>query len=59
MCTVMGYCGKSGTAEKVKKGLDATVSRGPDDCRITELENGVLGFQRLSIMGLTRGYATV
>ncbi len=53
MCTIMGYCGKSGGMEIVKKGLEATVSRGPDDCRIIDLKDGVLGFQRLSIMGLT------
>lgn len=38
---------------KVAKGLEATVSRGPDDQRIEELNGGVMGFQRLSIMGLT------
>lgn len=38
---------------KVVKGLEATVSRGPDDQRIEELNGGVMGFQRLSIMGLT------
>lgn len=53
MCTVMGYCGKDCGTEKVAEGLEATVSRGPDDQRIKELPNGVLGFQRLSIMGLT------
>ena len=52
MCTIMGYCGKNGF-EKVKKGLEATISRGPDDSRIIDLNDGVLGFQRLSIMGLT------
>lgn len=53
MCTIMGYCGKSGSIEKVEKGLSATVSRGPDDCRIIDVKDGILGFQRLSIMGLT------
>lgn len=38
---------------KVARGLEATVSRGPDDQRIVELDGGVMGFQRLSIMGLT------
>lgn len=38
---------------KVARGLEATVSRGPDDQRIVELNGGVMGFQRLSIMGLT------
>lgn len=53
MCTIMGYCGKFGGMKKVTKGLETTVSRGPDDCRIMDLGSGVLGFQRLSIMGLT------
>ena len=53
MCTIMAYCGSGGGMEKVTKGLEATVSRGPDDCRIIDLKDGVLGFQRLSIMGLT------
>lgn len=53
MCTIMGYCGKGCGMESVTKGLEVTVSRGPDDCRIIDLQDGVLGFQRLSIMGLT------
>ena len=53
MCTIMGFCGEGSGMESVTKGLEATVSRGPDDCRIMDLKHGVLGFQRLSIMGLT------
>lgn len=53
MCTVMGYCGKGGSKEDVERGLSATVSRGPDDSRIIDCGEGILGFQRLSIMGLT------
>ena len=53
MCTIMGYCGRSGGMQKVSEGLAATVSRGPDDERVISLKDGVLGFQRLSIMGLT------
>lgn len=53
MCTIMGYCRAEGGMEKVLQGLEATVSRGPDDCRVIELKDGVLGFQRLAIMGLT------
>ena len=49
----MGYCGTGGGMQKVSDGLTATVSRGPDDERIIDLKDGVLGFQRLSIMGLT------
>lgn len=56
MCTIMCCCGKASGFEKVSRGLEATVSRGPDDQRIVELNGdkpGVMGFQRLSIMGLT------
>ncbi|MBP0978641.1 MAG: asparagine synthetase B, partial [Oscillospiraceae bacterium] len=53
MCTIMGYCGAPGGAERIIEGLKATVSRGPDDQRVIDLPHGALGFQRLSIMGLT------
>lgn len=53
MCTIMCCCGKKDGMTKVAEGLEATVSRGPDDQRIEELNGGVMGFQRLSIMGLT------
>ncbi len=49
----MAYCGVSGGIEKVTEGLKATVSRGPDAQRICDVGDGILGFQRLSIMGLT------
>lgn len=49
----MCCCGKKDGMSKVARGLEATVSRGPDDQRIVELNGGVMGFQRLSIMGLT------
>ena len=53
MCTIMCYCGISGGTGKVMDGLKTTVSRGPDDQRIVKVPDGILGFQRLSIMGLT------
>lgn len=34
-------------------GFDRTKSRGPDDSRIIQAGNGLLGFHRLAIMGLT------
>ena len=34
-------------------GFQRTVSRGPDDSRIVDTGKGLLGFHRLSIMGLT------
>ncbi len=53
MCSIMCYCGKGLTLAEFKEGFDATISRGPDDSRIIELENGIMGFHRLAIMGLT------
>lgn len=53
MCTIMAYCGASSSKDKIAEALSATVSRGPDDQRIKEVLGGFLGFQRLSIMGLT------
>ena len=41
------------TEEDFKKGFDATISRGPDQSRIVPLGEGIMGFHRLSIMGLT------
>jgi asparagine synthase (glutamine-hydrolysing) len=49
----MGYCGGSADIELFKKGFMRTVSRGPDDSRIIDTGKGLLGFHRLSIMGLT------
>ena len=53
MCSVMGYCGSSATLDLFKKGFERTISRGPDDSRIIDTGNGLLGFHRLAIMGLT------
>ena len=53
MCSIMGYCGITADLTKFKKGFERTISRGPDDCRIINTGNGLLGFRRLSIMGLT------
>ncbi len=53
MCSIMGYCGVSADLQKFKKGFDKTISRGPDDSRIINTGNGLLGFHRLAIMGLT------
>ncbi len=41
------------TEEDFKKGFDATISRGPDQSRIVFPGEGIMGFHRLSIMGLT------
>lgn len=53
MCSIMGYCGKDADREKFNECFAKTASRGPDDKRIVDTANGLLGFQRLSIMGLT------
>ena len=53
MCSIMGYCGSDAEIEAFEKGFYRTVSRGPDDSRIIDTGKGILGFHRLSIMGLT------
>ena len=52
MCSIMGYCGPV-AQELFVKGFETTKSRGPDDSRIVDTGKGLLGFHRLSIMGLT------
>ncbi|MCR5168699.1 MAG: asparagine synthase B [Oscillospiraceae bacterium] len=52
MCSIMGWCGVRAEEESFRKGFDATKSRGPDDTRIIDTGNGLLGFHRLAIMGL-------
>ena len=49
----MGYCDLCDTYSSFKEGFDKTVSRGPDDSRIIDTGKGLLGFHRLSIMGLS------
>ncbi|NCA67718.1 MAG: asparagine synthetase B, partial [Clostridia bacterium] len=53
MCSIMSYSGKKITGEEFKAALDATIVRGPDMQRVIEVEGGYLGFNRLSIMGLS------
>ena len=53
MCTIMAYKGTKIPSDIFKKGLDKTETRGPDDSRIISFGDIKLGFQRLSIMGLT------
>ena len=52
MCSIMGYCGPVVDLDKFKEGFQRTISRGPDDSRIVDTGNGLLGFHRLAIMGL-------
>ena len=53
MCSIFGFCGSNGEYDEIQKALLATKSRGPDDSRIINTGNGWIGFNRLSIMGLT------
>lgn len=53
MCSILGFCGKKGDYKEVEQALAKTHSRGPDASRIVNTGNGWLGFNRLSIMGLT------
>ncbi|MBQ8001015.1 MAG: asparagine synthase B [Ruminococcus sp.] len=52
MCSIMGYCGSGADIKTFMKGFRRTVSRGPDDSRVIDTGKGLLGFHRLSIMGL-------
>ncbi|MBQ6476203.1 MAG: asparagine synthase B [Clostridia bacterium] len=53
MCSILGYCGKNGDTQALLQAFQRTASRGPDDMRVVDTGKGILGFQRLSIMGLT------
>ena len=52
MCSIIGFTSRELTAQSVREYFDRTVSRGPDATRMAELDGAVLGFHRLSIMGL-------
>ena len=53
MCSIMGYCADDVDRDVFMEGFSRTVSRGPDDSRVIDTGHGLLGFHRLSIMGLT------
>ena len=53
MCSIMGYCSDTVDREAFMEGFERTVSRGPDRSRVIDTGHGLLGFHRLSIMGLT------
>ena len=52
MCSIMGMSKMTCSLQEFKQHFDKTTSRGPDMERIIAVGDGVLGFQRLSIMGL-------
>ena len=53
MCSIMGYCGSRAPLSAFRAGFSETALRGPDDCRVVSTGRGLLGFQRLAIMGLS------
>ena len=53
MCTIMTTTGSLVTLPEFEEAFARTKYRGPDDTRIIENDNGIMGFHRLSIMGLT------
>lgn len=52
MCSIFGYCGKIEDRMAFDDAFAKTKSRGPDDSRVIDTGKGLLGFHRLSIMGL-------
>ena len=52
MCSIIGYCGRPADLTAFQAGFARTVSRGPDDSRVIDVGQGILGFHRLSITGL-------
>lgn len=53
MCSIMCYCSDLADYDRFVEGFSKTTSRGPDSARIIDTGHGLMGFQRLSIMGLT------
>ena len=53
MCSIIGYCGPVADLDAFQAGFARTKSRGPDDSRVVRAGEGLLGFHRLAIMGLT------
>ena len=53
MCSIFGYGGPVPDRAAFERAFMQTVSRGPDDSRVTQAGDGLLAFHRLSIMGLT------
>ena len=53
MCSIMVDTGSGITEARFRDAFSKTISRGPDDTRIISKGSGIMGFHRLSIMGLT------
>lgn len=53
MCTIMAAAGSAISREEFETAFARTKYRGPDDTRVEVNKKGIMGFHRLSIMGLT------
>ncbi len=53
MCSILSYCRPDADAALFSEMLSKTASRGPDDSLTRSVPGGLMGFNRLSIMGLT------
>lgn len=53
MCTIMATTGSAITMPEFEEAFSLTKYRGPDSTRILAGDKGIMGFHRLSIMGLT------
>ena len=53
MCSIMASLGTKISKEEFTANFNKTTSRGPDMQRIITFDGGIMGFERLSIMGLT------
>ncbi len=53
MCSILAYCSAQADPALFEEMLEKTASRGPDMSRVLNTGSGLLGFNRLSIMGLT------
>ena len=53
MCSIMVDTGSGISERQFADFFSKTISRGPDDTRIIRKGSGIMGFHRLSIMGLT------
>jgi asparagine synthase (glutamine-hydrolysing) len=53
MCSIIGFERRAIPRNRAEECFERTTSRGPDMYRFEEAGSGWLGFQRLSIMGLT------
>ena len=53
MCSIMALAKQNISLEEFKDNFAKTTSRGPDMSCVICVDDSVLGFQRLAIMGLT------